>query len=79
MTKIYDCFSYWDEDLLLDIRFNILNDYVDYFVIIEGNKTWQNNSKEFKFTAKKEHRQPSEEEILYSSFEQLLHEDEDNI
>ena len=29
--KIYDCFSYWDEDLLLDLRLNILNDYVDYF------------------------------------------------
>ena len=37
--KIYDCFSYWDEDLLLDIRLNILNDYVDYFVIVESSKT----------------------------------------
>ena len=42
---IYDCFSYWDEDLLLDLRLNILDNYVDYFVIVEGNKTWQNNSK----------------------------------
>ena len=47
--KIYDCFSYWDEDLLLDIRLNILNDYVDFFVIVEGNKTWQNNYKKFRF------------------------------
>ena len=47
--KIYDCFSYWDEDLLLDLRLNILNDHVDYFVIVEGNKTWQNNPKKFKF------------------------------
>ena len=46
---IYDCFSYWDEDLLLDLRLNILKDHVDYFVIIEGNKTWQNNPKKFKF------------------------------
>jgi beta-1,4-mannosyl-glycoprotein beta-1,4-N-acetylglucosaminyltransferase len=51
--KIYDCFSYWDEDLLLDLRLNILNDYVDYFVIVEGNKTWQNNYKKFKFDIKK--------------------------
>ena len=43
--SVYDCFSYWDEDLLLDVRFNILNKYVDYFVVVEGNKTWQNNSK----------------------------------
>ena len=46
---IYDCFSYWDEDLLLDLRLNILDSYVDYFVIIEGNKTWQNNSKKLSF------------------------------
>ena len=46
---IYDCFSYWDEDTLLELRLNILNEYVDYFVIIEGNKTWQNNHKEFRF------------------------------
>ena len=51
--KIYDCFSYWDEDLLLDLRFNILNDYVDYFVIVEGNKTWQNNSKKLRFDIQK--------------------------
>ena len=47
--KIYDCFSYLDEDLLLDLRLNILDDHVDYFVIVEGNKTWQNNPKKFKF------------------------------
>ena len=28
---IYDCFSYWDEDLLLDLRLKILNKFVDYF------------------------------------------------
>ena len=51
--KIYDCFSYWDEDLLLDLRLNILNEYVDYFVIVEGNKTWQNNSKKLRFDINK--------------------------
>ena len=47
--KIYDCFSYWDEDLLLDLRLNILDKYVDYFVIVEGNRTWQNNPKKLRF------------------------------
>lgn len=50
---IYDCFSYWDEDLLLETRLNILSEYVDYFVIVEGNKTWQNNAKELRFDKKK--------------------------
>ena len=51
--KIYDCFSYWDEDLLLDLRLNTLSDYVDFFVIVEGNKTWQNNYKKFRFDINK--------------------------
>ena len=50
---IYDCFSYLDEDLLLNLRLHILDKYVDYFVIIEGNKTWQNNPKELKFDINK--------------------------
>ena len=51
--KIYDCFLYWDEDLLLDLRLNILDNHIDYFVIVEGNKTWQNNSKKFRFDINK--------------------------
>ena len=46
---IYDCFSYWDEDLLLELRLNILDKHIDFFVIVEGNKTWQNNSKTLRF------------------------------
>ena len=53
MTKLYDCFSYWDEDLLLDLRLNILDEHVDYFVIVEGNRTWQNNPKKLRFDIKK--------------------------
>ena len=51
--KIYDCFSYWDEDILLDLRLNILDEHVDYFVIVEGNKTWQNNKKKLRFDINK--------------------------
>ncbi|HDC4547496.1 TPA: benzoate transporter, partial [Enterobacter cloacae] len=37
---IYDCFLYYDEDMLLDIRLNTLNDVVDYFVIVESTHTF---------------------------------------
>jgi len=47
--RVYDCVIYLDEDLLLDLRFNILNNFVDYFVVVESNKTWQNNKKKFNF------------------------------
>ena len=34
--KIYDCFIYFDEDVLLDVRLNILDKFVDKFVIVES-------------------------------------------
>ena len=51
--KIYDCFTYLNEDLILDIRFNILNKYVDYFIIIEANKTHSGESKKKNFDVNK--------------------------
>ena len=29
---IYDCFQYFNEEHIVDLRFNILNEFVDYFV-----------------------------------------------
>ena len=34
--KIFDCFMYYDEEMILDLRLNYLNNYVDYFVIVES-------------------------------------------
>ena len=34
--KIYDCFMFSDEKMILDIRLNVMNEYVDYFVIVES-------------------------------------------
>ena len=66
---IYDCFSYWDEDLLLDLRLNVLNNFVDYFVIVEGNKTWQNNPKKLRFNIKKFKK--FEKKIIYIPVEDM--------
>jgi|TARA_B110000211_G_scaffold227883_1_gene283313 beta-1,4-mannosyl-glycoprotein beta-1,4-N-acetylglucosaminyltransferase len=46
---IYDCFQYFNEDHMLDLRFNILDEKVDYFVISESTKTHQGNSKKLNF------------------------------
>ena len=35
--KIFDCFMYFDESLLLDLRLNYLDKFVDKFIIIECN------------------------------------------
>ena len=37
--NIYDCFMYFDEDLLLDLRLNSLNKFVKKFVITEATYT----------------------------------------
>ena len=34
--KIFDCFMYFDEEVVLDVRLNFLNEYVDKFVIVES-------------------------------------------
>ena len=47
--KIYDCFMYYDEDQLLDLRLNILNEYVDKFVITESKFTHSGKVKERNF------------------------------
>ena len=47
--KIIDCITYFNEPLLFDIRLNILNEHVDYFVISESNKTHQGKDKKINF------------------------------
>lgn len=42
---IYDCFVFYDELDLLEIRLNVLNDVVDKFVIIESKKTFRGADK----------------------------------
>ena len=49
MMNIYDCFQYFDEDLLLDIRLNVLNQYVKKFVITEATYTHNGAKKELNF------------------------------
>ena len=51
--NIYDCFMYFDEDLLLDLRLNILNNYVTKFVITEATYAHNGEKKELKFDIKK--------------------------
>lgn len=47
--NIYDCFMYYDEDLLLDIRLNALNKYVKKFVITEATYTHNGTKKKLNF------------------------------
>ena len=51
--KIFDCFMYFDEEIVLDLRLNILNDYVDYFVIVESTFTHKGDKRKLRFNHEK--------------------------
>jgi beta-1,4-mannosyl-glycoprotein beta-1,4-N-acetylglucosaminyltransferase len=47
--KIYDCFCYFNEDMLLELRLETLCDHVDFFVIVESVKTISGKPKPLNF------------------------------
>ena len=47
--KIIDCTTYYSEDLMLDIRFNILNQFVDKFIIVEATHSHSGEKKTLNF------------------------------
>ena len=47
--KIYDCFTFYNEFELLELRLKALWDVADYFVIVEANRTFTDNPKDFNF------------------------------
>jgi beta-1,4-mannosyl-glycoprotein beta-1,4-N-acetylglucosaminyltransferase len=51
--KIYDCFMYFDEEVVLDVRLNTLDPFVDYFVIVESRFTHKGDARDLKFNHKK--------------------------
>ena len=51
--RIIDCFMYYDEDMMLDIRLNILDKFVAYFIICEANFSHNGTKREFKFDINK--------------------------
>ena len=46
---IYDCFQYFNEENILDLRLNILAEEVDFFVIVESTTDHQGNTKKLNF------------------------------
>ncbi len=51
--KIFDCFMYFDEDLILDLRLNTLNKFIDYFVIVESIYNHKGEKRKLKFNINK--------------------------
>ena len=54
--KIFDCFMYFDEDVVLDVRLNLLNNYVDKFIIIESKYDHRGEKRDSLFDINKFHK-----------------------
>lgn len=54
MGKIYDCFNFFNELDILELRLNILYEHVDYFVIVESTVTHSGQPKPFYLEDNKE-------------------------
>ena len=54
--------TFFEENRLMELRFNILNDYVDHFVVYKGKFDHQGKRKDINFDKNK-----------YSKFKKKLH------
>jgi len=66
--KVFDCFSFFNELDLLEIRLNILNDVVDYFVICEAEYTHANEPKGYILPKYKDRFKQFGKKIRYLQF-----------
>ena len=67
--RIFDCFMYFDEEIVLDTRLNYLDPYVDYFVIIESCYTHRGDKRDLKFDIKRFEK--FKDKIIYKVYDQI--------
>ena len=52
-NKIFDCITFFDENLIVNARFEILDKVVDYFVICESSFDHKGKKKKNQLSIKK--------------------------
>ncbi len=66
--RIFDCFMYFDEETVLELRLNILDKYVDYFVIVESSFTHKGDKRDLKFNHQKFKK--FKDKLIYITFDE---------
>lgn len=61
----YDCFIFYNELDLLEIRLNELSNVVDYHVLVEGTKTFQGSNKKLFYDENKSRFSDYEDKIIH--------------
>ncbi|OJJ14618.1 hypothetical protein BKI52_42060 [marine bacterium AO1-C] len=62
---VYDCFPFFNELDLLEIRLNELNDVVDKFVLVEATRTFQKKPKPLHYEENKARFAPFADKIIH--------------
>ncbi|RJO59342.1 hypothetical protein C4546_03100 [Candidatus Parcubacteria bacterium] len=70
-SKIYDIFTFFNELDLLELRLNILEKSVDYFVIVECAETFSGQPKKLYFKENAEHFEKFKHKIIYYVIENV--------
>ena len=78
--KIFDCTLFYDEDLILEVRLNMLDKYVDKFIICESKYTHSGQKKKLNFDISKFSK--FKNKIIYLTLDNepddLIYQKEDN-
>ena len=53
--KIYDCITFFDNNFMFNLRYNILKNYVDYFIVCESKFDHRGNPKNINFIKSEEY------------------------
>ena len=79
--KIVDCFMYFDEDLLLELRLKELDKYISKFVIVESKFTHSGIKRKLQFDINKYKKYENKIEYIILNEEplnlQIVQEDDD--
>ena len=71
MTKIFDCFPFFNEYDLLELRLEEAYDHVDYFVISEANRSFQNKSKPWNLENNWDRYKKYHDKMIYLKIEDM--------
>jgi beta-1,4-mannosyl-glycoprotein beta-1,4-N-acetylglucosaminyltransferase len=71
--KIYDCFTFYNELELLELRLMTLYPYVDFFVLLESSETFTGKKKEFFYEKNKDIFKKYSDKIIHIKLDGLPH------
>lgn len=73
MSKVYDCFAFFNEMDLLEIRLNELYDTVDHFVLVEATRTFQKTPKPLYYYDNRERFKKFSDKIIHVVVDKYPH------